>query len=62
MLSNSVNIKSLRMLKVLRPLRTLKTIPSMRRLVTTLFKSLPEIFNASIFILFIIFLFSIMGL
>lgn len=57
-----VNLKALRILRVMKPLRSLKALPSMRRLVTTLFQSLPEVGNAGIFITFVIVLFAILGL
>ena len=50
------------MLRVLRPLRSINAIPSMRRLVSTLIQSLPELGNATIFLAFIIILFGILGL
>lgn len=62
MLAKSVNLKSLRILRVLRPLRSINASPSMRRLVTTLIKSLPELGSATIFVAFIVMVFSILGL
>lgn len=59
---SSVNLKSLRIIRVIRPLRTIKAVPSMRRLVTTLLKSLPEIVHSSIFVFFMAVLFAIIGL
>ncbi len=56
-----LNLKALRILRVVKPLRSVKAIPSMKRLVTTLLKSIPELGNATIFIIFIIMLFSILG-
>jgi hypothetical protein len=56
-----LNLKALRILRVIRPLRNI-TIRSMRRLVATLLRSLPELGNATIFIVFMILLFSILGL
>lgn len=40
-----LNLKALRILRVIRPLRSIKAIPSMRKLVSTLLKSLPELGN-----------------
>lgn len=57
-----INLKALRILRVIRPLRSVKAIPSMRRLVGTLLKSLPELGNATIFIVFMILLFAILGI
>lgn len=62
MLALGVNLKSLRILRAVRPLKTLRAMPSMRRLVSTLLKSLPELGNATIFILFMVGLFSVLGL
>jgi hypothetical protein len=50
------------MLRVIRPLKTLKAVPSMKRQVTTLLKSLPELANSAIFVLFISSLIAILGL
>ena len=61
-LGSKVNLKAFRILRVIRPLRSLRAMPSMRKLVTTLLKSLPEIGNATVFILFMLILFSILGL
>lgn len=58
----SVNLKALRMLRVIRPLKTLKAVPSMKRQVTTLLKSLPELANSGIFVIFISALIAILGL
>ncbi|CDW81684.1 voltage-gated ion channel superfamily [Stylonychia lemnae] len=62
LVATSVNLKSLRTLRVLRPLKSINAIPSMRRLVSTLFQSLPELGNATIFLSFMIILFGILGL
>ena len=62
LISTGVNLKALRILRVLRPLRTIKASPSIRRQVSTLVKSLPEIGNAALFIGFISLIFGIMGL
>ena len=58
----NLRLKGLRVLRVVRPLRSVKAIPSMRRLVSTLLRSLPELGSAGIFIAFMLFLFTILGL
>ncbi len=57
-----INVKALRTLRVLRPLRSINAIPTMRRLVSALIKSLPDFANVFVFLLFIFMIFSIMGL
>ena len=63
------NFKALRVLRVFKPLRSIKSIPStilfklgMRRLVSSLLKSLPNLFNVVIFLLFLFILFGILGI
>ena len=58
----SFNLKSLRILRTLRPLKSINAIPSMRRLVSALIGSLPDLANVTIFLSFIIILFGILGL
>ena len=53
MLAKSVNLKALRILRVIRPLKSVKAVPSMRRQVITLLKSLPDLGNTAIFMVFI---------
>jgi hypothetical protein len=62
LVATSFNLKSLRTLRALRPLRSINAIPSMRKLVTALISSLPDLLNVSVFLLFIIILFAILGL
>ena len=57
-----MNFKALRILRVIRPLRSIKASPSIRRQVSILLKSLPELGNTTFFLLFITILFSIIGL
>ena len=57
-----VNLRSLRNLRVLRPLRSINIVPTMRKLVSTLINSMPELFNVAIFLIFIFMLFGILGL
>jgi hypothetical protein len=60
--STSLNLRALRTLRAFRPLKSINAIPSMRKQVQTLISSLPELFNVTIFLLFIFILFSILGL
>lgn len=62
MADNSVNVKSLRMLRAIRALKTLKAFPSMRRLVSTLLRALPDLGNSAVFTLFMACLMAILGL
>jgi hypothetical protein len=55
------NLKALRTLRVLRPLRSINAFPSMRRLISTLIASFPDLANVLVLILFIFILFGIMG-
>ena len=56
------SFKTLRVLRVLRPLRTIKRIPSMRKLVEIMFKSLPMLGNAILLLCFFFFNFGIIGI
>ena len=59
---NSVKFNMLRVLRVLRPLRSVKRVPSMRRLVTIMLRSLPELGNTLIFMMFFFIVFGIIGI
>ena len=59
---NFVSLKSLRVLRILRPLKGIKTIPSLRKQVTALLRSVMGLVNVSVFLLFIFILFGIVGL
>jgi len=61
-LLSDINLKALRTLRVMRPLRSIRASPSLRRQITTLVQSVPEIANATMFIGFMATIFSIMGL
>ena len=50
------------MLRILRPLRGIETIPSLRKQVSALLKSVVGLVNVAIFLLFLFVLFAIMGL
>ena len=62
LLPNVPNLKALRTLRVFRPLKSINAVPSMRRLVSTLIISLPELGSVVIFLSFIFLLFGILGL
>lgn len=65
LMENSKNLpsfKTLRVLRVLRPLRTIKRVPSMRKLVTIMFKSLPMLGNAILLLCFFFINFGIVGI
>jgi hypothetical protein len=57
-----LNLKALRTLRVMRPLKSINSVPSIRRQVSTLLNSLPELFNVFLLISFIMLLFAIFGL
>jgi hypothetical protein len=52
----------LRTLRVIRPLRSVKRLPSMRRLVTIMLRSLPELANTLVFMMFFFIVFGIIGI
>jgi hypothetical protein len=56
------SFKALRVLRVLRPLRSVKRIPSMRRLVDILLKSLPDLMNTLFFMTFYLLVFGIIAI
>jgi Ion transport protein len=56
------NLKAMRILRVIRPLRTIKASPTLRKTITALIQSLPELANAMLFVFFVVILFSILGL
>jgi hypothetical protein len=60
--SFDVNFKAVRVLRVIRPLRTVKAFPTIRKQISTLIMSLPELANATVFILFAMLLVSVLGL
>lgn len=59
---SGMSFKFLRALRVLRPLRSVKRVPSMRRLVTIMLRSLPELGNTLVFMLFFFTVFGIVGI
>ena len=59
---NAYSFKFLRALRVIRPLRSVKRVPSMRRLVTIMLRSLPELGNTLVFMLFFFIVFGIIGI
>lgn len=62
LLPNVPNLRALRTLRVLRPLKSINALPTMRRLVSTLIISLPNLGSVVIFLFFIFLLFGILGL
>lgn len=56
------SLKALRVMRVLRPLRTIKRVKSMRGLVTVILKSLPQLGNTFLFLMFFFTMFAIIGL
>lgn len=56
------SFKFLRALRVIRPLRSVKRVPSMRRLVIIMLRSLPELGNTLVFMLFFFTVFGIVGI
>lgn len=60
--NNLPSFKMLRALRVFRPLRTVKRVPSMRRLVSIMLRSIPELGNTIAFMLFFFVVFGIVGI
>ena len=56
------NASALRIIRVLRPLRTLNRLKRLRVLVETLLKSMGQLFNVAVLILFLFTIYSIVGL
>jgi hypothetical protein len=56
------SFKMLRALRVLRPLRSVKRVPSMRRLVSIMLRSLPELGNTLVFMMFYFIVFGIISI
>jgi hypothetical protein len=61
-LDSAVNLRMLRTLRVLRPLRSVKRVPSMRRLVSIMLRSLPELGNTLVFMMFFLIVFGIIAI
>ena len=55
-------LKTIRVLRVLRPLKAVKTLPSLRKQVSALLKSLKRLFNVMVFLLSMFILGGVMGL
>ena len=60
--ASSSGIRGLRALRVIRPLRSVKRIPRLRRLVSIMLRSLPELGNTLIFLMFFFLVFGIIGI
>lgn len=56
------SFKMLRALRVFRPLRTFKRVPSMRRLVSIMLRSIPDLGNTIAFMVFFFVVFGIIGI
>jgi len=61
-LAGSVNISFLRLFRLLRPLKSLSKMPKLRRLITALLESIPSLANVVLLLMFVLLLFSILGL
>lgn len=62
LIPNFPNLKSLRILRIFRPLRSINAVPSIKRLVSTLLMSLPQMGYLVSFLLFFITIFAILGI
>lgn len=58
----TIKFNMLKALRVLRPLRSVKRVPSMRRLVTIMLRSLPELGNTLVFMMFFFIVFGIISI
>ncbi|EQC33497.1 hypothetical protein SDRG_09006 [Saprolegnia diclina VS20] len=54
-------LRALRGLRALRPLRVINKLPQLKIVVNTLFRCIPDIINALVFFLFMLFIFGLMG-
>jgi voltage-dependent calcium channel L type alpha-1D len=59
---NFPNLKSLRIFRIFRPLRSINAVPPMKRLVSTLIMSMPQMGYLVSFLLFFIAVFAILGI
>jgi hypothetical protein len=57
-----INLRPLRTLRLFRPLKAMKTVPSLRKQLIALFRSVKGLLNVIVFIASILILFSILGL
>jgi Ion transport protein len=55
-------LKSLRIFRIFRPLRSINAVPPMKRLVSTLIMSMPQMGYLVSFLLFFIAVFAILGI
>ena len=60
--SSSGAYSGIRSIRAFRPLRSINTIPSMRKLVEILLKSLPNLLNVVLLLTFVMLMFGILGL
>ena len=59
--NTSSSFKALRVMRVVRPLRTIGRVPSMKKLVTIILKSVPEMVHTVVFFSFFLIIISILG-
>lgn len=59
---DGINLRILRILRILRPLKAFKTTPSLQKQINALLRSVHGILNVSAFLIFILFLFAVIGL
>ena len=57
-----INLRPLRTLRLFRPLKAMKTVPSLRKQIIALFRSVKGLLNVIVFIMSVLMLFSILGL
>ena len=57
-----INLRPLRTLRLFRPLKAMKTVPSLRKQIVALFRSVKGLLNVIVFIMAVLMLFSILGL
>lgn len=58
----SGNVSAIRTVRILRPLRTINSIPEMKILVNSIIKSLPLLIDVFVLFIFLLLVFSIIGL
>ena len=61
-LGGGSNVNSIRVVRILRPLRTINSVPGMRGLVASLLRSLPQMFNILILLIFTLVIFGTIGI
>ena len=61
-LGGGSNVNSIRVVRILRPLRTINSVPGMRGLVASLLRSLPQMLNILILLIFTLVIFGTIGI